>query len=110
MKQRIAELVNIIFGFRKFLILLALYLISIIFRVKGLISGDELVRLIEPTTIAFLGANGVEHIVSAVKDHYSAKLAAETGDDPNTVYEDLVAKSSQEADDAKAEAEQAGSQ
>lgn len=104
MKQRLAELVNIIFGFRKFLILLALYLIAIIFRVNGLISGDEMVRLIEPTTIAFLGANGVEHIVSAVKDHYAAKDSG--GDDPATPYEDLVSKQAQEADDAKAESEQ----
>lgn len=85
MKQKIAELINILFGFRKFLILLILYVIAIIFRVKGFINGDEMVRLIEPTTIAFIGANGVEHIVSAVKDHYAAKSAPDT-----TPYEDIV--------------------
>jgi hypothetical protein len=96
MKQKIAELINIIFGFRKFLILLVLYTIAIIFRLKGLINGDEMVRLIEPTTIAFIGANGVEHIVGAVKDHYAAKNAP----DP-TPYEDVVEvpTPSQEASD-----------
>lgn len=103
MKQKLAELINVVFGFRKFLILLFLYSISIIFRCKGLISGDEMVRLIEPTTIAFLGANGVEHIVSAVKDHYAAKS---TGDDPNTPYEDVVSPAAQEAEDAAAEEKQ----
>lgn len=83
MQQKIAEFINVIFGFRKFLILLALYAIAIIFRVKGLLNGDEMVRLIEPTTIAFIGANGVEHIVSAVKEHYAAKA------DP-TPFEDVV--------------------
>lgn len=102
MKQRLAEFVNIIFGFRKFLILLALYLIAVIFRINSLLSGDEMVRLIEPTTIAFIGANGVEHIVAAVKDHYSAKSQ---GDDAATPYEDLVSPAAQEAEDAKTEAE-----
>jgi hypothetical protein len=84
MKQKIAELINVVFGFRKFLILLVLYAIAIIFRIKGLINGAEMVQLIEPTTIAFIGANGVEHVVSAVKDHYAAKRADETP------YEDIV--------------------
>lgn len=75
MKEKIADFINVIFGFRKFLILLALYLIAVVFRCKGLLNGDEMVRLIEPTTIAFIGANGVEHIVSAVKEHYAAKGA-----------------------------------
>lgn len=102
MKQKLAELINVIFGFRKFLILLVLYAIAIIFRIKGLINGDEMVRLIEPTTIAFIGANGVEHIVSAVKDHYASKNV-EAGDDPNTPYEDIVSRQAMEAEAAAAE-------
>lgn len=102
MEQKIAEFFNVIFGFRKFLILLAIYAISVIFRIHNLLSGDEMVRLLEPTTIAFLGANGVEHIVSAVKDHYASKS---TGDDPTTAFEDIVPPSDQEAEDLKAEEE-----
>lgn len=104
MKQRIADFINVIFGFRKFLILLAVYAIAVIFRINNLINGDELVRLMEPTTLAFLGANGIEHITSAVKDHYAAKA----GDDPATPYDDLVTDAAQEAEDAKAQAEQEG--
>lgn len=87
MQQKIADFINVIFGFRKFLILLAVYAIAIIFRVKGLINGDELVRLLEPTTIAFIGANGIEHITAAVKDHYADKNSAAA---PQVSYETLV--------------------
>lgn len=60
-----------------------------------------MVDLVKSTTIAFIGANGVEHIVSAAKDYMGAKTA---GDDPKTAYEDIVSPSAQEAEDAKAEA------
>lgn len=108
MKQKIAEWINVIFGLRKFLIMLTLYLIAIIFRIKGLISGDEMVRLMEPTTIAFLGANGVEHVVSAVKDHYATKREDLAGDDPNTPYEDLVSRADMEAEDLAEEEKSKG--
>lgn len=73
MKQKIAEIINIIFGFRKFILMLILYLVGIIFRIKGLLSGSEMVNLWSNTTIAFFGANGVEHIMNTVKEYYNAK-------------------------------------
>jgi len=71
MKQKIAELINIIFGFRKFLLMLMLYIVGIIFRVKDFINGAEMVDLFKTTTIAFMGANGVEHLMTTVKDYMS---------------------------------------
>lgn len=65
MKRKLAELINIIFGFRKFLLMLFLMLIAIIFRVKDYLNGAEMVDLLKTTAIAFMGANGVEHLVSA---------------------------------------------
>lgn len=100
-QQKIIDFLNVVFGFRKFLLMLLLYMVGIIFRVQNLINGSEMVDLFKTTTIAFMSANGVEHIVTAVKDHYASKAA---GDDPGTPYEDLVTPS-QEADDLKAEAE-----
>lgn len=67
MKQKVAELINIIFGFRKFLLMLALFAVGIIFRVKGYLDGNQFVDLLKSTTISFFAANGVEHIVSTVK-------------------------------------------
>lgn len=78
MKQKIAELINIIFGFRKFLLMLVLYLVGIIFRIKGLVSGAEMVDLFKTTTIAFMGANGVEHIVTTVKEYMGNKGAGQS--------------------------------
>lgn len=75
MKQKIAELINIIFGFRKFLLMMLLYLIGIIFRIKGLVNGAEMVDLFKTTTIAFMGANGVEHLMTTVKDYMGGKQA-----------------------------------
>jgi len=101
MKQRLAELINVIFGFRKFLILLAIFIIGVVFRLKGLVSGGEMVDLFKATTLAFMGANGVEHIVNCVKDNNATKLAMSQADE-------VVPAEDQEAEDAKAEAEQAG--
>ena len=80
MKQKLAEWLNVIYGFRKFILMLIVFLVGIVFRVKGLINGAELVDLLKTTAIAFMGANGVEHIVGAVKDYMgsgatSAKVA-----------------------------------
>lgn len=75
MKQKIAEWINIIFGFRKFMAWLALFLVAIVFRVKGLIVGAEFVDLIKGTFLGFVAANGVEHIMTNIKDVMSSKNA-----------------------------------
>lgn len=67
MKKKLAELINIVFGFRKFLLMLLVYLLGVIFRLKDLINGAEMVDLFKTTTIAFMSANGVEHIIDGVK-------------------------------------------
>lgn len=54
-----------------------LVLVSIIFRVKDLVSGSEMVDLLKATTIAFFGANGVEHIMTVVKDTLAARAGGE---------------------------------
>jgi hypothetical protein len=99
MRQKIAELINIIFGFRKFILMMVLYIVGIVFRIEGLISGDNMVDLFKSTTIAFMGANGVEHLVETVKSYMDSKnqTAAPAGDN-------LVPDAGSEADDVKAEA------
>ena len=73
MQQKIADLVNVIFGFRKFLLMMALYIVGILFTIKGLLKGAEMVDLFKSTTIAFMGANGVEHLVTSVKSYMDSK-------------------------------------
>lgn len=67
MKKKLAELINIVFGFRKFLLMLLVYALGVIFRINDMINGAEMVDLFKTTTIAFMSANGVEHIIDGVK-------------------------------------------
>lgn len=78
MKQKIAEWINIIFGFRKFIAWVALFLVGIVFRIKGLIAGAEFVDLVKGTFMGFVAANGVEHIMTNVKAIYDGKAAAQS--------------------------------
>lgn len=73
MKKKLAEWINVVFGFRKMLLVLILYAVGIIFRLKNLISGSEMVDLFKSVTVAFMTANMGEHITTTVKDYISSK-------------------------------------
>lgn len=73
MKKKLAELINILFGFRKTLLVLILYIVGIIFRVKNLIDGAQFVDLAKGITISFMTANMGEHITSTIKEYVVAK-------------------------------------
>jgi hypothetical protein len=88
MKQKIAELINVIFGFRKFILMMILYIVGIVFRILGLLSGAEMVDLFKATTIAFMGANGVEHLVTGVKAVMAGRNAASQDDNLVPVTDD----------------------
>lgn len=90
MKQKIAELINILFGMRKFIIMLMLYLVGISFRLTNLLSGAEMVDLFKATTIAFFGANGVEHLVLGVKAAMANKNQPNDEDSTNLVPADSI--------------------
>lgn len=79
MKKKLAELINIVFGFRKFLLMLLIFLLGVIFRLKDLINGAEMVDLFKTTTIAFMSANGVEHIIDGVKSAMGGGSASNGG-------------------------------
>lgn len=76
MKEKIAELYALLFGFRKFIVALMVLVVSIIFRVKSLLSGSEFVDLVKAVTLGFFGTNTVEGIVTVVKDHLAARRDA----------------------------------
>lgn len=83
MKQKIAEWINIIFGFRKFIAWFGLFLVGIIFRVNNLIDGPAFVDLMKSTFMGFVAANGVEHIMTTVKgvmDSRNASTSAAVAD------------------------------
>lgn len=82
MKRKLAELINIFFGFRKLILMFFIMGIAVVFRIKELINGAEMVDLIKNCAIAFIGANGVEHIVGAVKSHMAGKQSPEATTGP----------------------------
>lgn len=49
-------------GSRKFLVMLAIILLAIVFRVTSLIDGGQMVDLVKMVGIAFMGCNSVEHV------------------------------------------------
>ena len=60
-------------GFRKFVVMMMLVVIGIIFRVTDYINGKEFVDLLSATAVAFMSFNGVEHMTKAVKAWIESK-------------------------------------
>jgi hypothetical protein len=87
MTRKLADLINILFGFRKFILMMALFAVGIIFRLKGLLNGQEFVDLFKATTISFFGANGVEHLMTTVKSYMDSKGKPST---PSAPADDIV--------------------
>lgn len=73
MRQKIADLINIVFGFRKFLAWLAVFLVGVIFRITDHIDGGQFVDLMKSTFMGFVAGNGVEHMMSVAKEYVNAK-------------------------------------
>lgn len=96
MKQKLVDLINVIFGFRKFLAWLALFLVAVAFRLKGYVDGGQFVDLMKSTFMGFVAGNGVEHIMTTVKEYINAKGQVTTVAAPAPSGDDLVT-----ADDSK---------
>lgn len=79
MRQKLAELIDIIYGFRKFIAFLLLFVISIVFRVQDLINGQQFVDLMKDVALAFFAANGIEHFTDMAKGYLNNKLGSVTG-------------------------------
>lgn len=75
MGRKLAELLSVINGFRKFILMMLLLGVSVAFRVKGYISGGEFVDLLKATTLAFFSANGFEHMMETIQNYHDNKTA-----------------------------------
>jgi hypothetical protein len=73
MGQKLAEFLNILFGFRKTIIMVLLFAVGIVFRLMNLVNGSEFVDLLKSTSVAFFAANGLEHITTTVKEYINSK-------------------------------------
>lgn len=77
MKRKLAEILNVIFGFRKTLVFCLVFLLAIVFRVKGYIDGQQLTELLKDCTMSFFAVNGVEHVTTAVNNYVGVKTTVE---------------------------------
>lgn len=77
MKEDVAELLDILMGFRKFIAMMLVYIVGIVFRIKGYINGDNLVDLYKYTTVAFFGANSVEYFTGVAKQYLTTNQPAQ---------------------------------
>jgi hypothetical protein len=72
MQEKIAEIINVVFGFRKFILMILLFGVGVIFRLKGYVDGGQFVDLMKNTTISFFAANGFEHLTTTVREYIAA--------------------------------------
>jgi hypothetical protein len=82
MRQRLAELIDILYGFRKIIAFLLLFVISIVFRLTQNIDGGQFVDLMKNVSLAFFAANGIEHFTTMAKDFIASKAAPKPTDAP----------------------------
>lgn len=75
MVQYIVDFLNSLQGLRKTIVMFMVIVISMVFRIKGLITSDNMESLLRYTVIAYFGSNSVEHYSSMIK----AQLDAKTG-------------------------------
>lgn len=67
------DLIEFLNGFRKFIIMLILIIIAVVFLIAGYLTGAEAVDLLKGTAIAFFSFNGLEHLTNAVKEWIKRK-------------------------------------
>ena len=68
MTRNMKDLISFLNGFRKFSVMVILIVVGAVFRMYNLITGSELVTLLEATAVAFFGANVGEHLTNTVSD------------------------------------------
>lgn len=76
MKEKYAEFLEVLQGWRKFLMCFFILSVSIVFRLKSLVSGGEWSDLAKTTVVSFCAVNGLEGITTCVKEHLAARRAA----------------------------------
>ena len=78
MKQRIADLINSLYAFRNVIIWLVLFLVSVAFRLKGYVDGNQWTDLCKNTFLGLVAVHGSEHLISVVQQYYNAKNSQAT--------------------------------
>ena len=89
MFQKVQEIVSVLIGLRKIIVMFALIVIGVIFRFNSYIDGQQFVDLLKGTVLGFFAANASEHVKTMVTSYVNSKgqtvkeVDSEAGDESN---------------------------
>jgi hypothetical protein len=92
MKRSIAELFNLLFGFRKTLAWLGLFIVGIVFRLQNYIDGAQFIDLMKATFAGFVAGNMAEHVMSFGKEYMASKTPQVADTDESNDKEEVEVK------------------
>jgi hypothetical protein len=72
MIQYIVDFINVFQGLRKTVVMLAVLIVTCIFRIKGYLGPDNMEGILKATVVSFFASNGLEHYTAMVKEKLSA--------------------------------------
>lgn len=75
LSERAKNILSFLNGFRKFTVMCILIIIGVTFRLTGHLAGDEMVNLLSGAAVAFMSANGVEHVGKVVMEWLKVKVS-----------------------------------
>jgi hypothetical protein len=73
MIEWVVNFLNFFQGLRKTIIMLALLIVSCIFRIKGYIGADNWEGVLKATAVSFFASNACEHYTSMIKERLNSK-------------------------------------
>lgn len=85
MRQKLAELFDLLYGFRKFIAWSVLFLVAIILRIQGFVDGSQFVDLIKATFLGFVAGNSTEHFMNTAKEYIASKATNNSSDTPEVL-------------------------
>lgn len=72
MVQYIIDFINVFQGLRKTVVMLAVLIVTCVFRIKGYIGPDNMEGILKATVVSFFASNGLEHYTSMIKERLLA--------------------------------------
>ena len=66
---------DFLLGYRKTLAWVAMFLVSVLFRMKGYIDGGQFVDISKATFLGFVSGNSIEHLGNLGKAYFNSKMA-----------------------------------
>jgi hypothetical protein len=79
MTQQLTDFIEVFSDVNKTAVMAILLGLGAFFRIKGYISGGEMVDLMKTTTVSFFGTATMVHLGGIVRDHLASKVEALKG-------------------------------